>query len=102
MNQHKLILDLVFQLSYVIESEQEMYNLLIKYKFQCIENGFDINKNISEYLDDWEIEKLNKLYNQQKNVESYNEWIVKIFDNKIKLCKLNILQKFLNKWRKKC
>lgn len=102
MNQHQLVIDLAFKLASNIKDEQEMYNLLIQYKFKCIEKGFDVNKNISMYFNDWEIKKLNKIYNQHINAESYNEWISTIFNNKIQIKKMNKFQKFLNKWRKKC
>lgn len=103
MNQHKLILKLIDDIcDFNNISESKLYNLLYNYKKNCIILFYDYNKNISEYLNNYEIIKLNSVYNEYKNTDDYNKWISIIFDNKIVTHKKKSLKTMFNRWRAKC
>lgn len=55
-----------------------VYDLLSKYKLECIKNDLDINEKLGIYLNRYELKSISNVYNYNQNTDEFNEWFDEI------------------------
>lgn len=55
-----------------------VYDLLSKYKMECIKNDLDINEKLGIYLNRYELKSISNVYDYNQNTDEFNEWFDEI------------------------
>lgn len=82
-------------------NEEELYNALVNYRLNCLENDYDDNNIISHYFSTRELNCIFRNYNPDKNTDKFNNWMSKVFEKTVRKTKLSLWQKinkFIKDW----